>query len=178
MDAKIPISTVKGAVDLSATFNEMYEIASDIVEVKVLEHDSVIVEHDTPFTNTFVEIKNVLKGDLNEKDVIMTTELGGVYYPLLFGDESLGKSKTPVEIAFEGIRVLQPGEKTILFISKNPNANSSLDSYYVHGVNQGKYKINGNKFEINDHDHSKFKFDTVDKLKEEVKKLKDKNKDR
>lgn len=174
--SEIPISVVKGSVQLSSTFNEMFESATDIVEVSVLKHDGITVSDDVPFTDSIIEIKDVLKGNLNIGEQILVTELGGVYYPLLFGDKELGHSDKQVDIAFEGVRVIQPDEEYILFISKNPNM--SNDSYYVHGINQGKYKIKDSKIEIADHhgqakenNQYKFEFENVYELKEEIRKL-------
>lgn len=171
---EIPIMKSESSYAVYQSFEELMNNATDIVEVEVLMGQETFVENDVPSTISNVKILSVLKGDLSKSDIIPIVETGGVFYPELYGDKKYGKQKNPVELAVEGVRVMQPGDHQIIFLKPYEDG-IFAGSYYILGLYQGKFKIEKEKVTrggpafVNTKD---FKFESVNELKEEVEKAK------
>lgn len=114
------------------------------------------------------------KGELLPQNVVSISETGGVYNPHLYGDEAEDKQAETVELAMEGVRVMQPGERYMLFVKYNDLIKEE-NIHYTLGIYQGKYRINGDQVECGASlgaEEKRFTFDSLDSLRVAVQKLK------
>lgn len=157
---------------LSETFEFLKDLknsASEIVEIEVKDGHT-IVEHDTPFTISTVNIISNLKGNLTEGNEIQIVETGGLFTPS--GSNPKDDTTQVYDYQFEGVPVMRPGEKYILFLKKFKNPQYH-NTYVPLGVYQGKFKIKSNNLveqqAPNDMKLEDYTPLSKDKLKEKIK---------
>ncbi len=94
------------------------------------------------FTVSTVRVDEAIKGEPLPGDEITVVETGG----LNSGGASKiepGATGKPVEVAFEGVRVMAVGEQWLLFLGPYDPGPVATNAYSVKGVFQGKTKIQG-----------------------------------
>lgn len=124
---------VKISGSLAEDFKNLKELkknSSVIIEVTVKE-SSQTTFGDVIFTISDIEVDNSLKGKYKRGEVLRLLETGGITAD---GDE----------LAFDGIPVVKPGEKYILFLEEYEGPITE-NAYVPLAVYQGKFKITGNK---------------------------------
>lgn len=135
------VKLVKIEGDLSDVFNNMDQLkqkSSDIIEVNILDTET-IVYNDMPFTISKAKVISKVKGKISEGEDIKLIETGGKYK--LSGENPKEVKGQEVEWAFEGVRVMQPGEHLVLFVKEFVGPQIK-DAYIPLGVYQGKFKVN------------------------------------
>lgn len=163
----------QGSYKVYHNFEELYEEADVVAEVTILGQSTEVL-HDMPITTSTAEVNDVLKGKLTNKEIVSINELGGVYFPHLYGDESRPTAEQAYELTFNGVGTMKPDERHIVFLVLDDERNDG--SYTVYAMYQGKFKIKGSKVDRGideDEELQSFKFKSVDELKE---KLRDMNK--
>lgn len=136
---RVRTATMEG--DLSEIFYSVSELkeAAELIVVANVIHQETIVYAKVPFTISRVKILSTIKGSLKEGEEIKVIETGGKYN--YTDDNSKKKKGEEVEVTFEGVRVMQPGENLILFMRMFSGPQMD-DGYVPLGVFQGKFKIN------------------------------------
>lgn len=135
------VEFIKVAGDLADVFNNLDQLkqkSSAIIEVNILETET-IVYNDMPFTISKAKVISKVKGKINEGEDIKLIETGGKY--TLSGTNPKEVKGQEVEWAFEGVRVMQPGEHLFLFVEEFVGPQIK-DAYIPLGIYQGKFKVN------------------------------------
>lgn len=111
--------------------------ASAIVEVNVINSETIVYK-DTPFTISTAMVIFKVKGIQKEGQEIKLIETGGKYK--LTGENPKEEKGKEVEFAFEGIRVMQPGDHLFLFVDEFVGP-QIMGAYIPLGVYQGKFMV-------------------------------------
>lgn len=135
------IEIVNGQFSISKQYRSLNEViheATDVIEAEVLDQ-YVILHHQIPFTISEVKlIADAHKGTLREGDMIQVLETGGVYEPFI--NETNKRDGRKLELTFEGVRVMKPGEAFFLALKKFEGP--QIEHAYVPiGEIFGKFKV-------------------------------------
>lgn len=138
VDNNVRLVKVEGELsDIYETIDQLKQTATGIIEVNILETET-IVYGDVPFTISKAKVLSSLKGKISEGQEIKLIETGGKY--TLSGENPKEVKGEEVEIAFEGIRVMQPGEHLVLFVKEF--VGPQIQGAFVPlGIYQGKFKV-------------------------------------
>lgn len=141
-----PVPTPKPAsgpgafADLAELYQSLDELVlgSDLIVVVTVQDTESIVYERLPFTIATLNVENSLLGD-ETAATIRVVETGG---PLQGqSKEEPGTLSDPVDLTVNGVPVMQPGERWLLFLGRYDFEPVAGDAYSVLGVFQGKFLI-------------------------------------
>ncbi len=134
------IEIINGQFSISKQYHSLDHVvseATEVVEVEVLEQH-VITHHQMPFTLSNVKVLASHKGSTHRGDILQVIETGGVYEPKLDGTDT--KDGRKLELAFEGVRVMKPGENYFLALQQFHGPQTD-NAYVAIGEIFGKFKL-------------------------------------
>ncbi len=70
----------QGSYEYFQTVDDLFQEATDVLEVEVVEETRAFEVIDFPIRSFSVEVNDVHKGSLKKGDQIIVNEMGGIYY--------------------------------------------------------------------------------------------------
>lgn len=150
IDSDVQISVDEAAYDRKAAsmepelaheFRSVSEIASASPNIVIVTIETRVDEpfSNIPFSVASARIEEVVRGGLVRGQLIPVVETGG-----LFAGRSKmnpGEVGQPTEVGLEGVPVMKPGERWLLFLTGQTHVGPRQDAYAVSGAMQGKLLI-------------------------------------
>lgn len=162
--AKVPVKTPgvepggDGHCDLAKIYKNSNELAIEselVIKGRVEKSNYVLSSHYNVDTKSTVVIDEVYKGELKPGDRISVIESGGIipkgiYSNAIsmekFGTEASDKDDTTlIDVRFDGYKVMEEGEKVVLFlikITRSDVEDFKVGCYECRGIWQGKLLYN------------------------------------
>jgi len=127
--------------ELAHEFGSLSEIANASPNIVIVTIESRADEpfSNIPFSVASARIEEVVRGSLARGQLIPVVETGG-----LFAGQSKmnpGEVGQPTEVGLEGVPVMKPGERWLLFLTGQTHVGPRQDAYAVSGAMQGKLLI-------------------------------------
>lgn len=162
------VLTIDSEGDFSIIYKTDQERLNDPNVVAVIEGEVLTSEYlyvkPSFFTKSAVRVNTVLKGDMEEGEILTVAERGG-YIPYEVYFEKAVKDKFPdaepkdkagvVEELCNGVNVMQPSEKVILYLVKMDNPGDATAKpftdgqlYWVAGTVQGKMVLDNGIYKM------------------------------
>lgn len=139
-----PVANSHSTYDrLFGSVDELYENSDLVAEIKIKEQETVQdVSPSTVQTRSFAEVKQVLKGDVDLREIIITESGGLADMSNVKGNEmrSSGREKKQdkVEIVPDGSPVMKKGNTYLVFLI---DTKDEYWGYTITGSIQGKVRI-------------------------------------